>query len=106
MYFYYYYYYLLTYSLTYLLTHSLTHAVEHSPSWEANRFSASQEIQRILWNPKVNYRIHECPPPVPILSQFDPIHTPTPHCLIIIIIIIIIIIVIIIIITPGPTPCL
>ena len=28
--------------------------MEHSPSWEANRFSAIQEIPRILWNPKVH----------------------------------------------------
>ena len=27
--------------------------MEHSPSWEANRFTASQEIPRILWKPKV-----------------------------------------------------
>jgi len=30
--------------LTYLLTHLLTYSMEHSPSWEANRFAASQEI--------------------------------------------------------------
>jgi hypothetical protein len=43
------------------------------------RFAASQEISRILWNPKGHCRIHKCPPPVPILSQLDPIHTSTSH---------------------------
>ena len=55
--------------------------MEQSPSWEANRFSASQEIPRILWNPKYHHRSHKCPPPVLILSQLDLVHTPIFHFL-------------------------
>ena len=33
--------------------------MEQSPSWEANWFSASQEISHILWNPKVHYHIYK-----------------------------------------------
>ena len=61
--------------LTYLLT------PWSSLSWEANQFSTSQETPPILWNPKVHYRIGKCPPPAPILSQLDPVHTFTTHFL-------------------------
>ena len=47
---------------TYLLRFLLTYVMEESPSWEADWFSASQEIPRILWNPSVRYRTHKCPP--------------------------------------------
>ena len=55
--------------------------MQHSSFSEAIRFSASQEITLILWNPKVHNRIHKRPPFVPILSRLDPVHIPTSHFL-------------------------
>ena len=52
-----------------------------SPSWEANWFAVSQEIPRISRNPKVHYRTHKRPPPVPTLGQPNPVHIPTSHLL-------------------------
>ena len=64
--------------LVYFLLYLFTYSIEQSPSWEANRFSASQEILRILRNPKFHNRIHKSPPPVPILNHINPIHAPNP----------------------------
>ena len=55
--------------------------MEQSIFWEANRFSASQEIPHILWNPNAHYRIRKFQPPVPIPSQLDPVHAPISYFL-------------------------
>jgi hypothetical protein len=59
-----------------LLT-KLTYSMQHSPSWKANRSSASQEIPRILRESKFHYRIHNSPPPVSILSHTNPVDAPS-----------------------------
>jgi hypothetical protein len=54
--------------LTYLLT-------------ELNRFrgaancAATHGLPNILWNPKIQYRVHKSPPLVPILSHINPSNT-------------------------------
>jgi hypothetical protein len=47
--------------------------MEQSLSLEANLFSASQEIPRILSNPKVHYPIRKHPSPDPVLDQTNPV---------------------------------
>jgi len=52
--------------------------VEQSPSWETDRFSATKEIPRILWNLNVHYRINNSLPLVCILNHINPVHARYP----------------------------
>ena len=53
--------------------------MELSPSCEANRTSASQEIFHILWNLEVHYHIHKHLSLAPMLSQINLVHTFPSH---------------------------
>jgi len=55
----------------------ITYSMEQSPSWEANQFSASQEIPPILWNQKVHYCVFTRACHLS-LSQINPVHAPIP----------------------------
>jgi hypothetical protein len=61
------------------LTYLFTYSMEQSSSWEDDRFSDSQEIPRVLLYPEVHYHNYKCLPPVPILSQINPVHAPPYH---------------------------
>ena len=66
----------ITYLLTYLLTPWSRVLLEN-----LTVSGASQENPRIVWNPKVHYHSHKCPPPLPILSQLHPVPTTLSHFL-------------------------
>ena len=47
----------------------VTYCMQQGQTWEADRFSACQQIPHISCNPKVQYRCYNSPPPDPVLSQ-------------------------------------
>ena len=53
-------------------TYLLTYSMEQSPL-QANRLSASQEIPRLVWNQKVQYRIHKYLSSPPYVLHAPPI---------------------------------
>ena len=64
-----------TFLITYLLPY-LTYSMKKLAG-----FQAVKKFPAFYATPKVHYRFHKSPPPVPILSQINLVHTPTSHFL-------------------------
>jgi hypothetical protein len=64
-------------ALEWRVDYLLSYWVKCGSYWEADRFSASQEIPRNLWNQTVCYRIHKCASPFHIFSQINPLRSPS-----------------------------
>ena len=80
--------YLLTYSLTHLLTHSLTHSLTYllTPCSRVllENLTGSQLVKKFpvfCGTRRFINAFTKAPPPVPILSQLDPVHAPTSNFL-------------------------
>jgi hypothetical protein len=52
-----------------------TNSMVLSPSSEVHSSSATQEICHNLWNLMVYCSVHKKLPPVPVISQINPVHT-------------------------------
>jgi hypothetical protein len=53
----------------------LTNQLHGAESYLRRSHPANNSIPRLLWNPKVHYRVHKSPLLAPILSQTNAIHT-------------------------------
>ena len=75
--------YLFTYLHTYLLTYLPTYLLTPRSRVLLEKLIGSQLVYKFpaFYGTRIHYRIHKCPPPVPVLSQLDSVHTPIAYFL-------------------------